>query len=428
MALLVAVSLVKFLLFIPTPGPKGTDLQVHSLEHWRRSIARSCIELAFDRALFLFYNTASVNLWLRSMGAHIGHNVSIGSGCAHLEPELLTLGGGVHVGIPSMTVTGFYTRDSTGHAVYRLGAVSIGEKALLGAFCVAMPGACIPQHTEIAALAVVQASDQNLLQNSTYMGRTRLQKIATLGAATTLKITLLEHLLYVFMAICQPTLVFLILIPCVYLPLYCIHRIDFDLNSTAAIILSPLVYLLYGGSVTLYLALLRRFIVLPRRKAHAFKKWSFEYWRWTFGLTLSQLNYMVVAAFFRGSPFMSLHLWLLGARIGRNVFIDAAIVPDPDLLTIDDDAVVEYQALPQCHILEPTNIITVDAVHIGPRSRVGARALTLPGFSLTNGAHLGVFEMGPKGFTKDGGGRPASVVAVSNPHSLVSLKFEKVSY
>jgi acetyltransferase-like isoleucine patch superfamily enzyme len=95
------------------------------------------------------------------------------------------------------------------------------------------------------------------------------------------------------------------------------------------------------------------------------------------------LNFLVVWAV-RYSPSLGLKRWLLrrlGADVGDGVAFALTATPDvfwPELLTVEDDAVVGYDATILCHEFLQDEYRTGEVV-IGERAMVGADAVILPG-------------------------------------------------
>lgn len=95
------------------------------------------------------------------------------------------------------------------------------------------------------------------------------------------------------------------------------------------------------------------------------------------------LNYVVVVIC-RVSPSLSLKRWLLrriGVTVGSGVAWGLESTPDvfwPDLVTVEDDAVIGYDATILCHEFLVDEYRTGEVV-IGERAMIGAGAIVLPG-------------------------------------------------
>jgi acetyltransferase-like isoleucine patch superfamily enzyme len=108
-------------------------------------------------------------------------------------------------------------------------------------------------------------------------------------------------------------------------------------------------------------------------------------------LTVSR-NYAVVL-FARASPSLRLknHLFrALGMTVGEGVAWGLESTPDvfwPELITVDDHAIVGYDATILCHEFLQEEYRTGE-VHVGERAMIGAGAVVLPGVRIGAGAQV----------------------------------------
>jgi len=129
------------------------------------------------------------------------------------------------------------------------------------------------------------------------------------------------------------------------------------------------------------------------------------------------VNYAVILVC-RISPSLRLKralLRLLGMDVGANVAWGLESTPDvfwPDLITVEDDALIGYDATVLCHEFLQEEYRT-GPVHIGERAMVGAGATILPGVVVGDDARIAanslVTEDVPPGTTV--AGVPATPVA-----------------
>jgi acetyltransferase-like isoleucine patch superfamily enzyme len=95
----------------------------------------------------------------------------------------------------------------------------------------------------------------------------------------------------------------------------------------------------------------------------------------------------------RYSPSLKLKNWLLrrlGADVGVGVAWALTATPDvfwPDLITIEDDAIVGYDATILCHEYLQDEFRTGEVV-IGKRAMIGAGAIVLPGVHIGDDAQV----------------------------------------
>ncbi len=90
---------------------------------------------------------------------------------------------------------------------------------------------------------------------------------------------------------------------------------------------------------------------------------------------------------FDGTPFKNLIWRLVGVRIGRRVFDDGGLIPDPTLTTIADGCVLNFQSKIQCHSQEDGTFKS-DRSSLGAGCILGVRALVHYGVTIGEGAAL----------------------------------------
>ena len=104
------------------------------------------------------------------------------------------------------------------------------------------------------------------------------------------------------------------------------------------------------------------------------------------------INYVVVWLV-RLSPSLRLKNWLvrqLGATVGEGVAWGLESTPDvfwPELITVEDHAIIGYDATILCHEFLQDEYRTGEVV-IGERAMIGAGAVILPGVEIGAGAQV----------------------------------------
>lgn len=104
------------------------------------------------------------------------------------------------------------------------------------------------------------------------------------------------------------------------------------------------------------------------------------------------VNFLVIWTV-RYSPSLKLKTWLLrrlGADVGEGVSLALTATPDvfwPNLITIEDHAIVGYDATILCHEYLQDEVRTGEVV-VGERAMIGAGAVVLPGVHIGEGAQV----------------------------------------
>ncbi|MBK6867592.1 MAG: amino acid adenylation domain-containing protein [Burkholderiales bacterium] len=100
--------------------------------------------------------------------------------------------------------------------------------------------------------------------------------------------------------------------------------------------------------------------------------------------------------YLRGTPWLSDAFKLLGADIGRGVYLDTTDLTEFDCVTIGAHSELNALCCPQTHLFED-RVMKVDHVRIGSRVTLGARCTVLYGASVADGAQLGPLTLVMKG-------------------------------
>ena len=97
---------------------------------------------------------------------------------------------------------------------------------------------------------------------------------------------------------------------------------------------------------------------------------------------------------FAGTPFKNLLSRALGVRLGRRVFDDGCFLPERTLVTIGDEATLNFGTVVQCHSQED-GAFKSDRSTVGARATLGAGAFVHYGVTVGDGAELdaGTFVM-----------------------------------
>jgi acetyltransferase-like isoleucine patch superfamily enzyme len=124
---------------------------------------------------------------------------------------------------------------------------------------------------------------------------------------------------------------------------------------------------------------------------------SLQYWTEARNPVRIVLNFLAVQVI-KYSPILRVKAWLLrrlGAEVGANVSLALSATPDvfwPELITVEDDAIVGYDATILCHEFLADEYRTGEVV-IGERAMIGADAVILPGVEIGADARVAAGSM-----------------------------------
>ena len=116
---------------------------------------------------------------------------------------------------------------------------------------------------------------------------------------------------------------------------------------------------------------------------------SFTFGRWLIysGLHVIVLN--MILPFVSGTMWNRLYYRIMGAKIGKNVFINTPKLADSYLLEIGDNVIIGGDASINCHIFEG-NQLTLGKVKIGNNTLIGANSYIMPGATIGNKCNIGI--------------------------------------
>jgi non-ribosomal peptide synthetase-like protein len=178
--------------------------------------------------------------------------------------------------------------------------------------------------------------------------------------------------------------------------------------------------LIFGLSTFVFVALFK-WVFLRRYRPVAVPMWTPFVWLSEAATNLYEgiavpnfMNYL------RGTPWLPIAFNLLGARIGRGVYLDTTDLTEFDCVRIGDHSELNAQSCPQTHLFED-RVMKIHHVNIGARVSVGPRSIVLYGATVNDGAQLGPLTLVMKGESI-----PAASRWSGNPAAPTSLPRERV--
>lgn len=127
--------------------------------------------------------------------------------------------------------------------------------------------------------------------------------------------------------------------------------------------------------------------------------WSFFVWRTELvTATFENLAVNLLLLPLRGTPWLAAYFRLMGAKIGRRVYLDTTDLTEFDLVEIGDDAALNDAAGMQTHLFED-RVMKVSRVTVGARATVGSLAIVLYDAVMEDDSELGDLSVLMKGET-----------------------------
>ncbi|EYU46303.1 hypothetical protein MIMGU_mgv1a021307mg [Erythranthe guttata] len=128
---------------------------------WLRHRIIVACHLRFSK---LLSGTEAFCIYLRLLGAKVGRHCSVRAINPVLEPKLVSIGNGVHLGDFSRIITGFYSSDG-----FVKGEVDVQENSVIGSQSIVLPGATIQKEVILGALSAAPMNSV-LQRGGVYIG------------------------------------------------------------------------------------------------------------------------------------------------------------------------------------------------------------------------------------------------------------------
>lgn len=116
---------------------------------------------------------------------------------------------------------------------------------------------------------------------------------------------------------------------------------------------------------------------------------SITFVRWIIYSGLHVLSMYLVMPYISGTIWSRLFYKILGAKLGKNVFLNSNLISDAYLLEVGDNVVVGGGASVSCHIFEGDKLI-LGKIKIGSNSLIGADSYVMPGATIGNNCNVGI--------------------------------------
>jgi non-ribosomal peptide synthetase-like protein len=186
------------------------------------------------------------------------------------------------------------------------------------------------------------------------------------------------------------------------------------LGAEATLLLLPAVLAACAVAAALAVPLVK-WIAMGRYRPFERPLWSAFLWRLEFVNALYEFFATPVALeALQGTPLLPWYLRLLGARIGRRVYLGTTGFLEFDLVEIGDRSVLNKDCILQTHLFED-RIMKSSHLRIGADCEIGAHSIVLYDTRINDGVRLGPLSLVMKGETLPAGtawaGSPLSKMA-----------------
>ena len=283
-----------------------------------------------------------------------------------------------------------------------LGHNRVGKRSFIGNSALLPPGTIIGDHCLIGCLSVPPPDPADAARaGTTWMGSPAIflpqrQSSTTFSTETTFNPTRklqAQRAAIEFIRVILPSTFFIILTSVM---LSVVVVIQEETSVHEMLLLFPLLYAGCGlAAVTLVVG--AKWLLVGRYRPGERPLWSTFVWRNELLLALHEhLANLFIVSMLAGTPFICWFFRLLGAKIGRRVFMETTDITEFDLVTIGDDAALNAECTVQTHLFED-RVMKMSTVEIGAGCNVGCLAVVLYDTKMENGSSLGDLSLLMKG-------------------------------
>jgi non-ribosomal peptide synthetase-like protein len=370
----------------------------YPIESWyylRKWFVDQAMDLSLD-ILGPLYASVYLTPWYKLLGARLGKGAEI-STASFISPDLLSIGDesfiadSASLGAPRIR-DGFMT----------IGRNHIGKRSFIGNSAMLPPETVIGDDVLIGCLSAPPANPADALRRDTaWMGSPAIflpqrQRSSVFSEAVTFEPPArlrIQRAVIEFIRVIAPSTGFIILISLLFSGLLLL-RDYFSLIET--LLFFPLLYIGCGTAATLF-TILAKWVVIRRYSAGEKPLWNNFVWR---NELINALHEHLAEPFLvgalTGTPFVCWYFRLLGARIGRRVYMETTDFSEFDLATVGDEAMLNADCTIQTHLFED-RVMKMSTIEIGSKCKVGAGSLVLYDTRMEQGSALGDLSLLMKG-------------------------------
>jgi non-ribosomal peptide synthetase-like protein len=364
---------------------------LHGFFYLRKWFVDKMMDLSLD-VLGPLYASIYLAPWYRLLGARLGQGAEV-STASFISPDLLSIGDESFIA-DSVSLGAPRVRDG----ILTLGPNHIGKRSFIGNSALLPPGTVIGDNVLIGCLSTPPANPADALREDTaWLGSPAIllpqrQKSAGFSDEATYHPSpklRIQRAVIEFVRVIAPSTCFIILISLMFSALLLIHN---SLSMLETLLFFPFLYIGCGVAATLF-TILAKWILVWRYRPGEKPLWSTFVWR---NELLNALHEHLAEPFFvgalTGTPFVCWYFRLLGARIGRRVYMETTDFSEFDLASIGDEAALNADCTIQTHLFED-RVMKMSRIDIAPRCTVGAGSLVLYDTRMETGSSLGELSL-----------------------------------
>jgi non-ribosomal peptide synthetase-like protein len=376
------------------PRQKAGCWPVHGAAFWRKRL----VTMILDSSLLVLhglYASVYAPMWLRLLGMRVGRHAEV-STAEGMVPELLTLGDDSFIADAAM----LGDEEQRGGWM-TLKPTVIGCRSFVGNGAYVPDGAVVPDDVLIGVQTRAPANGE-LRSGQTWMGSPPVllparECLKGYPESLTFRPTAARRVGRGLVEGLRIVLPLAVVIAAGYLIVVLVMPVasanGWGLEVALALSAAGCIY----GVASFLLVVALKWLLVGRYVPRAAPMWTLFVWL-SEGVT-SLYETMAVPNFLGllgGTPWLPWALRLLGARLGRGVFLNTTDLTEFDCVRIGDEAELNAWCGPQTHLFED-RVMKIGTVEIGARVSVGARATILYDTHVGDGTRLGPLTLVAKG-------------------------------
>jgi non-ribosomal peptide synthetase-like protein len=366
---------------------------IHSLAYWRKKVVTMILDSSLH-VLHGLYASVFAPVWLRLLGMKVGRHAEV-STAVGMVPELLRLGG------DSFIADGAMLGDEESRGGWMiLKPTQIGDRSFVGNGAYVPDGATVPDDVLIGVQTRVPKNEQ-MKSGQTWMGSPPMllparETLKGFPESLTFRPSPLRRLGRGIVEALRIVLPLAIVIATGYVVIMLVMPLAEEGFDIAAAIALAVAGCVYGVACFLFVVALK-WILIGRYRPHAAPMWT--PFVWTSEAVTNLYESLAVPNFLdmlRGTPMLPWALRLLGARIGKGVYLNTTDLTEFDCVQIGDESELNSWCGPQTHLFED-RVMKIGAVKIGARVTVGPRSTILYDSCVGDDVRLGLLTLVAKG-------------------------------
>lgn len=363
---------------------------VHSAFYFKKWLVDQLLDLSLD-VVGPLYSTIYLAPWYRTLGAKLGRRAEI-STASFISPDLLTI---EDEGFIADAVSLGAAHIEDGH--FTLAETRIGKRSFIGNSALLPPGAVIGDNCLIGCLSTPPRDGTAAHAESSWLGSPPIflpqrEKVKGFSEEETFHPTrslrAKRAVLEFFRVILPPT--FFIILTSALLTVAVQLRAVMPLWKI--LLVFPFFYAL-AGLAAAGIVIAFKWALMGKYRACERPLWSSFVWRTELLTALHEnLSDLFFTAILRGTPFLPWFFRLLGAQIGKRVYMDTTCLTEFDLVSIGDDVTLGRDSTVQTHLFED-RVMKMSHIRIGKGCAVGTLSLVLYDTEMEENTSLGALSL-----------------------------------